>query len=193
MRLLHIVFLRRARFGREPYPFILWWICHIDLYALLSGAGTGQFVRAIMDHQMLPSPDSLLYPFVPQGYSIIYPNEHDSLPILMHLYAGTFHLAAQLGFLAAELRQEKQSQHLSGFDSRFKEISNLRRAFAKLWESPEVAYWYQHQDSLPRRSQEVLQRVSPPGSLSSYVLVSSSNTDLIAVGYPFPCLPAVLL
>lgn len=189
MRLLHIVFLRRARFGREPHPFILWWICHIDLYALLSGAGTGQFVRAIMDHQMLPSPDSLLYPIVPEGYSMIYLNEHDSLPVLMRLYAGTFHLAAQLGFLAAELRQEKQSQPLSDFDPRFKVISNLRRAFAKLWESSKVSYWYQHQDSLPRRSQEVLQQVSP----LTYVLVSFTNTDLIAVDYPFPCLPAVLL
>lgn len=165
-RLLHISFLRRSKFGREPHPFILWWICHIDLYALLSGAGTGEFVRAIMDHQMLPASESLLYPSAPEGYSVVYPEEHDSLPVLMRLYADTFSLAAQLGFLAAQLRRDKQSRPFSEFDQRSKEICNLRRAFGRLWESPGVVYWHQNQDSLPRRSQEILQQVSLLMSMS---------------------------
>ena len=159
-RLLHIAFLRRSKFGREPHPFILWWICHIDLYALLSGAGTGEFVRAVIDHQMLPTSECLLYPSVPEGYSMIYPEEHDSLPVMMRLYADSFTLAAQLGFLAAQLRQDKQSQPFAEFDKRSKEIANLRQAFARLWETPEITYWSQHQDTLPRRSKEILQQVS---------------------------------
>ncbi|KAJ5195124.1 transcriptional regulator family: Fungal Specific TF [Penicillium cinerascens] len=156
-RLLHIAFLRRSKFGREPHPFILWWICHIDLYALLSGAGTGEFVRAVIDHQMLPTSECLLYPSVPEGHSMIYPEEHDSLPVMMRLYADTFTLAAQLGFLAAQLRRDKQSRP-SEFDQRPKDISNLRQAFARLWEAPDVTYWSQHQDTLPRRSKEILQQ-----------------------------------
>ncbi|KAJ5670256.1 transcriptional regulator family: Fungal Specific TF [Penicillium maclennaniae] len=159
-RLLHIAFLRRSKFGREPHPFILWWICHIDLYALLSGAGTGEFVRAVIDHQMLPASECLLYPSVPEGYSMIYPEEHDSLPVMMRLYADSFTLAAQLGFLAAQLRQEKQSQPFAEFNKRSKEIANLRQAFARLWETPEITYWSQHQETLPRRSKEILQQVS---------------------------------
>ncbi|KAJ5298641.1 uncharacterized protein N7443_006761 [Penicillium atrosanguineum] len=157
-RLLHIAFLRRSKFGREPHPFILWWICHIDLYALLSGAGTGEFVRAVIDHQMLPTSECLLYPSVPEGYSMIYPEEHDSLPVMMRLYADSFTLAAQLGFLAAQLRQDKLSQPFAEFNKRSKEIASLRQAFARLWETPEITYWSQHQDTLPRRSKEILQQ-----------------------------------
>lgn len=158
-RLLHLAFLRRSQFGREPHPFILWWVCHIDLYALLSGAGSGEFVRTVMDHQMLPGAESLLYPSTPEGYSVIYPDEHESLPTLLRLYHDTFMLAAQLGFLAAQLRQDKQSLPLSDSDLRWTEICELRRAFGRLWESPDVAFLYQQQDSLPPRSQEIMQQV----------------------------------
>lgn len=157
-RLLHIAFLRRNKYGQEPHPFILWWICHIDLYALLSGAGTGEFVRAIIDHQMLPGSDCLLYPSATEGYSVIYAGEHESLPTIMRLYADTFKLTAQLGFLATQLRQDKQSLPYPDFDQRSKEICDLRQAFARLWEAPDVAFWSQHQDNLPRRSQEILQQ-----------------------------------
>lgn len=116
-------------------------------------------MRAVIDHQMLPTSECLLYPSVPEGYSMIYPEEHDSLPVMMRLYADTFTLAAQLGFLAAQLRQDKQSRP-SEFDQQPKDISNLRQAFARLWEAPDVTYWSQHQDILPRRSKEILQQVS---------------------------------
>ncbi|KAJ5647573.1 hypothetical protein N7490_003945 [Penicillium lividum] len=157
-RLLHISFLRRNHFGREPHPFIIWWICHIDLYALLSGAGDGEFVRAIIDHQMLPGSECLLYPSVAEGFSVIYPEEHDSLPIMMRLYADTFRLATQLGFLAAQLRREKQTLLVSEFDQRTKEVRDLRQAFGRLWEAPDVSWYHQHQESLPRRSQEIIQQ-----------------------------------
>lgn len=77
----------------------------------------------------------------------------------MRLYADTFVLAAQLGFLAAQLRLDKQALPFDEFNPRTKEICNLREAFGRLWESPDVAFWNQHQDSLPRRSQEMLQQV----------------------------------
>ncbi|KAJ5257286.1 hypothetical protein N7478_013390 [Penicillium angulare] len=157
-RLLHISFLRRSHFGGEPHPFIIWWICHIDLYALLSGAGDGEFVKAMLDHQMLPGPECLLYPCVAEGFSVIYPEEHESLPVIMRLYADTFRLAAQLGFLASQLRRDKPTLPLSEFDHRSREINDLRQAFGRLWEAPDVAWWHQQQNSLPRRSEEILQQ-----------------------------------
>ncbi|KAJ5162868.1 transcriptional regulator family: Fungal Specific TF [Penicillium coprophilum] len=157
-RLLHIAFLRRAKYGQEPHPFILWWVCHIDLYALFSGAGTGEFVRAIIDHQMLPGSECLLYPSAPEGYSVIYSDEHESLPVIMRLYHDTFRLAAQLGFLAARLRHDKQNLPFAEFDQRSQEVSDLRQAFGRLWESPDVAFLHQHQDNLPRRSREIMQQ-----------------------------------
>ena len=109
---------------------------------------------------MLPGSECLLYPSAPEGYSVVYPEEHDSLPVMMRLYTDTFKLAAQLGFLGAQLRREKQSLPFAEFNQRSKEVSELRHNFARLWESPDVAFWYQHQDNLPRRSQEILQQVS---------------------------------
>ncbi|EPS27574.1 hypothetical protein PDE_02517 [Penicillium oxalicum 114-2] len=157
-RLLHIALLRRSKFGREPHPFIIWWICHIDLYALLSGAGQGDFVRTLMDHQMLPEWDSLLYPSAAEGYSVIYSDEHDSLPTLMRLYADSFSVAAQIGFLGARLRREKHTVPGSEFHPQTQEMAELRRALSRLWEASDVAYWSQHRDSLPRRSREILQQ-----------------------------------
>jgi len=121
---------------------------------------------------MLPTSECLLYPSVAEGYSMIYPEEHDSLPVMMRLYADTFTLAARLGFLAAQLRHDKRSRPCSEFDQRPKEISNLRQAFSRLWEAPDVAYWSQHQDALPRRSKEISQQVSLSFTLGISMLTS---------------------
>lgn len=178
-RLLHITFLRRAKYGNEPHPFILWWVSHIDLYALLSGAGAGEFVRAVIDHQMLPGSDSLLYPNAPEGYSVIYTDEHESLPVIMRLYHDTFRLAAQLGFLAVELRRNKQNLSLADDPPRLQEMNDLRQALSGLWESPDVAFLHQHQDSLPRRSREIIQQVRCSLCVYVHVLISSSQQHYI--------------
>jgi hypothetical protein len=117
---------------------------------------------------MLPGSESLLYPNAPEGYSVIYSDEHESLPIIMRLYHDTFRLAAQLGFLASQLRHDKQNLPFAEFNERSQEISDLRLAFSRLWESPDVAFLHQHQDSLPRRSREIMQQVS-----SSLVIIFS--------------------
>lgn len=113
-----------------------------------------------MDNQMLPGSESLLYPSVNEGYSVIYPEEHESLPTLMRLYADTFSLATQIGFLGSRLRQEKLTVPFAEFNQRTKEVGDLRQALTRLWEASDVAFWYQRQESLPRRSQEILQQVS---------------------------------
>ena len=104
---------------------------------------------------------------------MIYPDEHDSLPVMMRLYADTFRLAAQLGFLGAQLRRDKQSLPVAEFDHRSKELCDLRQAFGRLWEAPDVAWWHQNQDNLPRRSKEILQQVRFPFTW----LTGASHTD----------------
>lgn len=137
---------------------------------------------------MLPGSECLLYPSVPEGCSMIYPDEHDSLPALMRLYADTFTLAAHLAFLAARLRKEKQSQSFAEFDPRTEDINHLRREFSRLWESPDISYWNQHQDRLPRRSREILQQVS-----LFHAGYFALDFNFVIVSYPLSCLPAVLL
>lgn len=107
---------------------------------------------------MLPGSDCLLYPSASEGYSVIYSDEHESLPTIMRLYADTFRLTAQLGFLATQLRADKQTMPYQDFVGRLKEIEEIRRSFSRLWEVNDVAFWSAHQDSLPRRSQEILQQ-----------------------------------
>lgn len=87
----------------------------------------------------------------------------------MRLYHDTFRLAAQLGFLATRLRHDKQNVPFAEFDQRSQELRDLRQAFGRLWESPDVAFLHQHQDSLPRRSQEILQQVSPRYLLNFWI------------------------
>jgi hypothetical protein len=118
---------------------------------------------------------------------MIYPEEHDSLPVMMRLYADTFTLAAQLGFLAAQLRQDKQSRP-SEFDQRAEEINNLRQAFSRLWEAPDVSYWSQHRDNLPRRSEEILQQVS-----QLIWTLRDSMLIFLVVGNSIPFLSVVLI
>lgn len=162
--------MRLSMFGSERYPFIIWWVCHIDLDALFSGAGTGEFVGAMLKNNMLPGPGFVLYPLGPGGYSAIYPEESDSLPLILQLHHDTFVLAARLGFLAAELRRESISPpFLNGSIStgsfthpaeRQKKLFGIREAFKLLWESPNATLLRQHLDSFPRRSRELLQQVS---------------------------------
>lgn len=124
---------------------------------------------------MLPGSNSLLYPATAEGYSVIYPDEHESLPTLMRLYADVFSLATQIGFLGSRLRQEKLSVPFSEFNVRTKEIVDLRQALNRLWEAADVAYWYQRQDSLPRRSKEMLQQVSFCPTSSLFALFPNTN------------------
>ena len=79
-RLTQISLMRISQFGSEHYPYIVWLVCNIDLYALLSGAGTGEFLKAMLDNNLVPSSVSQLYPVAPSGHSVIYPEEHDTLP-----------------------------------------------------------------------------------------------------------------
>lgn len=55
-QLLRITLLRREFSGGERFPFIIWWICNIDLNALYSGAGRGDFVGAMLNNGMIPPP-----------------------------------------------------------------------------------------------------------------------------------------
>jgi hypothetical protein len=158
--------MRLSTFGSERYPYIIWWVCNIDLYALLSGAGTGEFLGAMLKNNMLPAPECQLYPLDPSGYSIVYPDESDCLPAVLQLHHETFILAAQLGFLAADLRQDSvfgDGSMSPGSFSRSVQHSGklyeIRHGLQKLWDSQPAAYVCRHMDSLPQRPRELLQNV----------------------------------
>ncbi|RAL08678.1 uncharacterized protein BO97DRAFT_437458 [Aspergillus homomorphus CBS 101889] len=158
-QLLHISLLRQSFPRAEPFPFVIWWTCNVDLYALLSGAGTGEYVRAVLDHQLPLDLKSLFHPLGHNGPSLLYA-EYDGIPTLSRLYYDTFILAIRLGLLSVELRKAKAHFFDSQVHSRQQELEHIRDDLARLWDHHEIQYIIQNQASLPRRSHDLLQQIS---------------------------------
>ncbi|KAL2828658.1 hypothetical protein BDW59DRAFT_170798 [Aspergillus cavernicola] len=155
-RLLQLSLLRHSVTGRERYPVCTWLICHVDLYALLSGAGTGEYVKTAIESHLLPEIESLLCQVGPEGSSVLYTEEYGTLFLIMRLYRQGFLLAARLGLLAAQLRRSKVP-HIEFLD---RELDDLRGAFRRLWTSHEIRFLVENQSNLPKKSQHSLQQLS---------------------------------
>lgn len=155
--------MRVSTFGSERYPYIVWLVCNIDFYALLSGAGTGDFLKAMLDNNLIPRYESQLYPVAPSGHSIIYPEEHDTLPSVLQLNHETFIFAIRLAFLAGEIRHEGVYYSVSSTSPRSDEIKQrlyeIRNSFHRLWNCPQARYLCEKMEALPQRSRELLQNV----------------------------------
>ncbi|KAF4231628.1 hypothetical protein CNMCM6457_005251 [Aspergillus fumigatiaffinis] len=159
-RLLHISALRRSTFGTEPYPHIIWWVCSVDLYALLSGAGTGAFVQEAMENpDLLPGHGTFQQSMHIQSYRSVSLEDGDSL-IVLRLYHDTFKLAARLGFLAAESRRINLPFPCSHQDQRQRAVCEWREALWLLWNTPEALFLARAQESLPLFLQEILWQTS---------------------------------
>ncbi|OAL70155.1 hypothetical protein A7D00_5685 [Trichophyton violaceum] len=168
-RLIRICYMRGAILQKEPFPFVVWWICWIDLYALFSGAGTGDFVRNLLAHDMIPAALSQLYPIGEDGKSIIFPGEEHTLPVMLRLNRDTFILAIRLGILAADCRRDAISQTfpdgsigctLLGRAAKEKRLFDIQQSFIQLWTTPRVSLFQQQVHQLPPRSKEVFQHCS---------------------------------
>ncbi|PYH76129.1 hypothetical protein BO82DRAFT_347741 [Aspergillus uvarum CBS 121591] len=158
-QLLHISLLRRSTPGPEPLPFVVWWVCNVDLYALLSGAGTGEYVRAVLNHQLPLDLKSLFYPIGPEDSSLLYA-DYDGISTLSRLYYDTIILAIRLGVVSVELRKAKAQSFDPRLNSRQQELGHIREALAGLWDHPEIQYMIHNQAGLPRRSHDMLQQIS---------------------------------
>ncbi|OJD27852.1 hypothetical protein ACJ73_00755 [Blastomyces percursus] len=172
-RLLRIFLMRDELFKAEKFPFIIWWVCSIDLYALFSGTGTGEFIGAVLKNDMIPPPTLHLYPLGPDGTSIIHPEERDILPTILQLNHDIFVLAARLGLLASEFRTQStyangtamnttNSNSSHGFTphmlaDREKRLFGIQQAFRHLWVTSNLSILEQQMDLLPSRSKEMLQ------------------------------------
>ncbi|KLJ07578.1 hypothetical protein EMPG_16936 [Blastomyces silverae] len=172
-RLLRIFLMRNELFKTEKFPFIIWWVCSIDLYALFSGTGTGEFIGAVLKNDMIPSPRFHLYPLGPDGTSIIYPEERGILPTILQFNHDIFVLAARLGLLASEFRTQStyangtamnttNSDSSHGFPpqmlaDREKRLFGIQQAFRHLWVTSNLSVLEQQMDLLPSRSKEMLQ------------------------------------
>jgi Fungal specific transcription factor domain len=163
--------LRREVFGGERFPFITWWICNIDLYALFSGAGRGEFVGTMLKNDMMPPPSFHLQPLGLDGSSIVYAGETESLPTILQLNYEVTILAVRLGLLAQELQRDAtalafDSQEIGSHQRhvstkiRQRSVFELQEAFRHLWVPPSILMLGQQPEMLPPRSRQSFEHAS---------------------------------
>ena len=165
-QLLRISLLRREVFGGERYPFIVWWICNIDLDALFSGAGTGEYVRAMLKNDIIPPPSFHLFPLGADGSSVVYANEVDTLPTILQLDYEVTVSAIRIALLAQEFRQdftfEKADARKRDRETRSRQerIFELQEQLRQLWVAPLVSMIGQNMEALPLRSKGLYQHAA---------------------------------
>ncbi|KAL4996842.1 fungal-specific transcription factor domain-containing protein [Aspergillus recurvatus] len=155
-RLLQLSLLRHSVADRERYPLIIWLICHVDLYALFSGAGSGEYIRAAIESHLLPGAESLLYPAGVEDNRVKYPGECITQPLATGLYRECFLLAARLGLLAAEVRASK----VPYMETMHRELESLRGGLRQLWNSQEVRFLMETSRNQSSRSQHIFHQIS---------------------------------
>ncbi|KAL2864566.1 uncharacterized protein BJX67DRAFT_373754 [Aspergillus lucknowensis] len=155
-RLLQLSLLRQSVAGRERYPLVIWLVSHVDLYALFSGAGAGEYVKAAVTNHLLPEAELLFHPTGSESPAMLYTGEYDVLLLIMRLHRESFLLAVRLGLFAAEVRRSK----LPHVEQVYQELENLRGAFRRLWTSHDIRSLAEGQPNLPKRSRHSFQQLS---------------------------------
>src|SRR5436305_13451867 len=88
-----IIARRRDVHGTEPHGFLVWVICLVDTYALLSGSGNGDFVQYILKNNML-LPEEILPPLAPGQSQTFFREEFSYFPAVLDLTQQVIRLAA---------------------------------------------------------------------------------------------------
>ena len=166
--LLQISTLRQAIYKGERYPFIVWWICNIDIYALFSGAGHGEYVGSMLLTETIPLPQYHLYPLSSDGSSIVYSDEISTLPKVLQLNYEVTMRAAKLGFPAQELRREmaymteemSSQQPHANTKLRQTRVYELQESLRALWLVEPVTRITQSLKSLPLRSKQLFEHAT---------------------------------
>ena len=164
--LLRISLRRREVFGGETFPFIVWWICNIDLDALFSGAGNGEYVSAMLNHDIIPPPSFHLYPLSLDGSSVVYADEVEVLPTALQLDYEVTILAMRLALLAHEFRNDTMFSSADALQKeqairiRQSRIFELQEALRQLWVTQAVMLVHQKVDELPDRPRRLYERAA---------------------------------
>lgn len=153
-------------FGGERFPYVVWWIFNIDLDALFSGAGTGEFVSSMLNNDIIPPPSFHLYPLGPDGSSVVYADEVETLPTILQLDYEVTLLAARLALLSYEFRHDdafnvSDMMHKNQATRiRQSQIFELQEALRQLWVAPAVMMVGQHLENLPTRSNQLYEHAA---------------------------------
>ncbi|EXJ76002.1 uncharacterized protein A1O5_00510 [Cladophialophora psammophila CBS 110553] len=166
LTLLQISLLRRDESGRELFPFVVWWICHIDLDALLSGAGSGGYVESLLNNDFIPPPSFHLYPLGHDGSSVLYAEEVEVLPTILQLDYEVSILAIRMALLAREFRSDITFDDVDALQRdqavriRQSQIFEIQEALRQLWVTPAVMMIHQEVETLPTRPKQLYEHAA---------------------------------
>jgi hypothetical protein len=148
-----IIARRRDVHRTEPHGFLVWVICLVDTYALLSGSGNGDFVQFILKNNML-LPEEILPPLAPGQSRNFFQEELSYFPALLDLTQQVVSLAVRVGETARNLRAEiarvpsdsasvleAESEYFAGRQIRVQEIQILCQSRRATWEATYPQYW----------------------------------------------------
>jgi hypothetical protein len=116
----------------------------IDLDALFTGAGSGEFVGTMLKSDLIPPPSFHLFPLGMDGSSVVYQNELETLPIILQLDYEVTVLAVRLALLSQEFRQDPTFgtdsviQRERGVRLRQSRVYELQESLRQLWATPQV-------------------------------------------------------
>jgi hypothetical protein len=129
-------------------------ICCIDVYALLSGKGTGVFLEVLLEQNMLPSPERCLSPTFQTQLSTFLPDEDPYFPAVIKLNQEVLLLALQVGQLALSLRAEMgerlfgdptqivpESTFIASRRTRIRTLHHLMQHSQDHWRKQVPDYW----------------------------------------------------
>ena len=162
--------MRRNMLEEEPYPAVLWWICKIDILALLSSCGNGDFIDDALRTDSVPTVATFLQSSCAGATSLRRIADRELLSSVLTLCRKTFLLAAEIGELAKQLRQSSagggppsrtRPSDISLIEAR-RQVPRLRERLRECadgaWPA-ELAGLYR-QRSLPAQIQSMLDQVS---------------------------------
>lgn len=153
-------------FGGERFPYVIWWIFNIDLDALFSGAGSGEFVSSMLNNDIIPPPSFHLFPLGLDGSSVVLADELDTLPTILQLDYEVTLLAARLALLSHEFRNDEafffsdQLHRDQATRIRQSQVFELQEALRQLWAAPGVMMLSQHLDAFPDRSKQLYEHAA---------------------------------
>jgi hypothetical protein len=163
-QLLWIITLRQQAYSVEKYGFIVWTICSIDIYALLSISGTGALAEALLKQNILPTPEGCLPPASAGNSPVIYPEEQDFFPAILKLNQEVTLLGLQVRQLARSLRDEafrrqygsrnqtvSEEMFLLNRKTRVQNLHCLMQHSKNSWRSQHPDYWTWLSESRPPR------------------------------------------
>lgn len=137
----------------------------IDLDALFTGAGAGEYVGTMLKSDLIPPPSFHLYPLGMDGSSVVYQSELETLPVILQLDYEVTVLGVRLALLSQEFRQDSMFGNGSAKQRdrevrlRQSRIFELQESLRQLWATPQVMMVGQV-ERLPFRSKRLFEHAA---------------------------------